>query len=98
MKEKNKEFSEEVLKYLNTKILPKYFELESCSLHFFPDYMNKSFEYIFKYNSKRKLSNFMKKPKNIKTLNKEIGKEIIDYSKSKNKDYFFLYVQLIFKE
>ena len=45
--------------------------------------MNKSFEYIFKYNSKRKLSNFMKKPKDIKTLNKEIGKEIIDYSKSK---------------
>lgn len=60
--------------------------------------MDNSFEYIFKYNSKRKLSNFMKRPKDIETLNKEIRKEIIDYSKSKNKDYFFLHGQLIFME
>ncbi|MBQ6351107.1 MAG: hypothetical protein IJI42_09290 [Methanobrevibacter sp.] len=40
-----------ILKYIQEEIVPKYPEIESCTMHVLPGSLDKNIEYIFKLNS-----------------------------------------------
>ena len=42
---------DEILKYIQEEIIPKYDELELCSMHVLPKSLDKNIEYIFRLNS-----------------------------------------------
>lgn len=67
-----KKYREEVYKYIQEEIVPKYPEIDSSSLHILPRVINKDSEVIFKINSNME-------NKEIKYLEKNIKSDLFEF-------------------
>jgi len=92
--EKFPEYREKVFKYIQEEILPKYTEIELCSMHVLPSYIDKDVEYIFRI--RRRFSIF-RKQKSLGELNNEIYELLSNYCDEMGERGYILHILTIFK-
>ena len=93
--EKFPEYREKVFQYIQNEILPKYPEIELCSMHVLPSYIDKDVEYIFRIKSRFSL---FRKQKSLNELDDEIYVLLSNYCEDINIHYYILHILTIFKE
>lgn len=93
--EKFPEYREKVFHYIQNEILPKYPEIELCSMHVLPSYMGKDVEYIFKI--KKRKFNFLIKQKSIKDWEDEFYYLLHDCCEKMGEPYYYYMILTIFK-
>lgn len=92
--EKFPEYREKVFQYIQEEILPKYSEIELCSMHVLPSYIDNDVEYIFRI--KHRFSIF-RKQKSLEELDKEIYELLANYCDEMGERHYILHILTIFK-
>ena len=79
--EKFPEYREKVFQYIQDEILPKYPEIESCTMHVLPSEINRDIEFIFFIHSQLNDTDLFK-------LEDSISKNLFNFCQSFEKLYF----------
>lgn len=90
-------YRNEIFKFIQKEIVPKYPEIESCTMHILPEYMAKDVEYIFGYK-KNILRAISRKQKSVEILDREINHLLMDFCEDIGEEYYWLHILTIFKQ